>query len=1349
MPTPKIAAVGLAMDPSLSLDTLLRIMEEAPSENLVHWAIEHGISRFPESADLFVDAAITLVQKDPEKNGKYIWSLDGQDVWKKAPHAAPALRQLLTQLKGRPFGCALNGLAEIQTISARDVLLEYLDSKDPEQAGNALHAISHLPDGPALVEERVNDGRLIEQSASALLEILLHKKWWTVDSLRTAMHLFADLPKHSQEASSAYDDFLFAMDAQHYASALRDQPKSDRAKALMEDCPGLFDKKEAGRIAEHVSRLKGLQAAESLLEAIPRIPPTAIEGHGSRSLALLFLGYLREDRTLRECAFKTHPVNTACLAICAFARLYDSISELAVTPEVASLQQTLEVLSRPRPNLSNEDAWTARAASFGQEALQPLARLLRQPKYSLARRAAGALLKMGTEEAISILLTSKENSRALEDWEGLDIGDSHLAFAAKAHADEIKRVLKTDDWKSVERIVGHWQTPSLHGDLVAHQIGPKISELLGHANSPVLVSEFIAAHPVPAFAKPLSAYWRPSEFALGEALELVLHLHRPDSPKLGEVREDLARQEGMQDRLIEDFGKSLNLRLRCRKCSASYFYEVTEIQLFTDALRTEAEPPVSDCAIIQDVIKCKGCGAIDTYEWTQSAEEAVMLQSFVGLSAAQDDEAEDSDEEGVIQYVQSATKVGMHLTLSEALRRTEEKANRHPDDPVWLLSVASCLFSMRRLDDALKAYEKCLRLHPKTAPAAFQCGAINQRLERFDKALASYTQAARLLTESAQPLSEMAEALSERLRETALAGGLPPPVEALEIITTYLDEHCNESETKNPELDEPPFPARRWPRQNDMAPHKNGSVGFDDFDDSLEPVEPIRASGKIIRPNDRCPCGSGKKYKKCCGRIAAPADAASAVAPPPDDHARQITRHLNEKIFNFTERHLTREERAEAAKRWSPADPKAFERARFGEEESAQFIDFLIHDWKPGGKDPRTVLERFAAREASRLSRDERKQIDDWLSGRRRGWMEVVTTDGNWKSKLRDYLTGETFDIHDYMLAKRAHRGQMVVTAIFPCGGRLEMPGIATIVPRDLRTPFESWLRKAFESWAQDRQGRDWPAFFKDRAAEIDQELRRMAEAPPKVLLSTGEPASYGYRIYDVKDHAAALRVLESIPFLQYHGRGEGNEVRGENYGWIHDKSKGSLPFQKPLPNSKETGDRVVVIGSGLADPTKSAGAVDPVAQTKEQIASVYLSRNFLEIQALSAERLDYACQTIENRLGVVIAEQRSRQHLPNFVDELWKAKDGPPVRQRPSPQPAHLASLQRDLEESHWREWLDMPIPALDDRTPRQAAAEPSLRTKLEALLLDLEEHEHYGPRKSASSHFGLPEIRMELGVE
>ena len=38
---------------------------------------------------------------------------------------------------------------------------------------------------------------------------------------------------------------------------------------------------------------------------------------------------------------------------------------------------------------------------------------------------------------------------------------------------------------------------------------------------------------------------------------------------------------------------------------------------------------------------------------------------------------------------------------------------------------------------------------------------------------------------------------------------------------------------------------------------------FDDFE--VHHMEPI-VKDKRIYPNDPCPCGSGKKYKKCCGR---------------------------------------------------------------------------------------------------------------------------------------------------------------------------------------------------------------------------------------------------------------------------------------------------------------------------------------------------------------------------------------------------------------------------------------------------------------------------------------------------
>ena len=53
-------------------------------------------------------------------------------------------------------------------------------------------------------------------------------------------------------------------------------------------------------------------------------------------------------------------------------------------------------------------------------------------------------------------------------------------------------------------------------------------------------------------------------------------------------------------------------------------------------------------------------------------------------------------------------------------------------------------------------------------------------------------------------------------------------------------------------------------RQKREEDYKKQLPGEDD--DALPPpVEPIKSDAKPER-NDPCPCGSGKKYKKCCGK---------------------------------------------------------------------------------------------------------------------------------------------------------------------------------------------------------------------------------------------------------------------------------------------------------------------------------------------------------------------------------------------------------------------------------------------------------------------------------------------------
>jgi SWIM/SEC-C metal-binding protein len=58
------------------------------------------------------------------------------------------------------------------------------------------------------------------------------------------------------------------------------------------------------------------------------------------------------------------------------------------------------------------------------------------------------------------------------------------------------------------------------------------------------------------------------------------------------------------------------------------------------------------------------------------------------------------------------------------------------------------------------------------------------------------------------------------------------------------------------------FEAHEWRFSIDLEPDKPEDIT--DLEILLNPSEQKRAEKKIGR-NDPCPCGSGKKYKKCCG----------------------------------------------------------------------------------------------------------------------------------------------------------------------------------------------------------------------------------------------------------------------------------------------------------------------------------------------------------------------------------------------------------------------------------------------------------------------------------------------------
>jgi SWIM/SEC-C metal-binding protein len=59
------------------------------------------------------------------------------------------------------------------------------------------------------------------------------------------------------------------------------------------------------------------------------------------------------------------------------------------------------------------------------------------------------------------------------------------------------------------------------------------------------------------------------------------------------------------------------------------------------------------------------------------------------------------------------------------------------------------------------------------------------------------------------------------------------------------------------------FEAHGWKYRIELQPEKPEDIN--DLNRLLHPLKPTRVEKKVGR-NEPCPCGSGKKFKNCCGR---------------------------------------------------------------------------------------------------------------------------------------------------------------------------------------------------------------------------------------------------------------------------------------------------------------------------------------------------------------------------------------------------------------------------------------------------------------------------------------------------
>lgn len=459
------------------------------------------------------------------------------------------------------------------------------------------------------------------------------------------------------------------------------------------------------------------------------------------------------------------------------------------------------------------------------------------------------------------------------------------------------------------------------------------------------------------------------------------------------------------------------------------------------------------------------------------------------------------------------------------------------------------------------------------------------------------------------------------------------------------------------------------------------------FEDDEDVFPPEAGSGAVpaVGRNDPCPCGSGKKYKKCHRQ----ADAAPAVAPI---HA--LDRRLAEQMLRYAKRRFGEEELSRATEDFDDA------------EESAQlFVPWFLHHFQVQG---RPVADWFLDERGKYVTAAERS----WLEAQARTWLgvwEVRAVEPGRSMILEDLLSGERREVREasasrLLVARDAvlgrvtdHGGEAVITGTHP---RALPPLEAAEVVRRVRSRLRLKRAVPIERLRPEGLGR----YLIERWEETVEELEERFSVPPMLCNTDGD------ELLLTTDHFAfdpALRAELEARLASLEGVSapeEGEEA--PSYAFVREENVKHPEWESTL------------------------------------LGTAWLSDGALRIETNSVQRADALRERVEEVAGGLI-RHRTREHTDPRALYGRAVERGEPPPREPAPQEAE--AFLREQKERHYAHWIDEPLPALDGQTAREAIGTARGRERVDALLKSLE---NYEAREPAAVRFDFGPMRRELGL-
>ena len=457
-----------------------------------------------------------------------------------------------------------------------------------------------------------------------------------------------------------------------------------------------------------------------------------------------------------------------------------------------------------------------------------------------------------------------------------------------------------------------------------------------------------------------------------------------------------------------------------------------------------------------------------------------------------------------------------------------------------------------------------------------------------------------------------------------------------------------------------------------------------EIETALDPSPPAEPFRPRVGRNDPCLCGSGRKYKKC--HLAADEEAF-------DEHRRVTTLHELDRRLVVR---LTQFALAEFGDEW-----RSFEDDFSDPDASSQ----LAWPWSVYGfeMEGRSVAEAYRAAPGHRCSSAERR----WLDAQRAAWLsvwEVEAVDPGRSLTLHDLLSHErrtvretqgsrTLVLRDTLLGRVVeHDGVSVLCGTHPCP---LPPFDAAEVVRRARGHLRRRRAVPVERLRNGSLGR----YLIRRWEEAVEYRTARAAVPPDLRNQDGDPLLLTVDHFEIAP--GDREMVDSAVGRTQGAQRERADPDASSYVFLR-------PDDPARPDSQHT-----VVGRAEVEATT------------------------LRLETNSRARADALRERIEAACGSGI-RHRAREH----TDPL--ALRNQPEDRLPAPASPDEERLIAEFKARHYANWVDHPLPALNNRTPRECVRTAAGRQQVELLLKDIEHTEHRGP----GAPFDFSTIRRDLGI-